>query len=102
MAALVVCSLILMSTMAGVLSGAVLLMRTFYRQALRDRDRLLDERERVIEEQGARLVDAWRETDEKESRIATLEVANERLQQLAIDATGGWKAAVIAERARTV
>jgi cell division protein FtsL len=63
------------------------------RQAIRDRDRLLDER-------GARLVDLWRDLEEKEARIATLERGNERLTQLAVAATEGWKDAVSAERAR--
>jgi hypothetical protein len=71
-----------------------------YRQAFRDRDRLLDERGRVLEERDARLVDLWRDMEEKEIRIATLEAANERLQRLATDATEGWRLSVEQERAR--
>jgi cell division protein FtsL len=63
------------------------------RQAIRDRDRLLDER-------GARLVDLWRDLEEKEARIATLERGNERLTQLAVSATEGWRDAVVSERTR--
>lgn len=63
------------------------------RQAIRDRDRLLDER-------GARLVDLWRDLEEKETRIATLERGNERLTQLAVAATEGWRDEVVAGRAR--
>jgi hypothetical protein len=71
-----------------------------YRQAFRDRDRLLDERGRVLEERDARLVDLWRDMEEKEIRIATLEAANERLQRLATDATEGWRLSVEQERTR--
>jgi hypothetical protein len=74
----------------GALSSAVLVL---YRQVLKERDRLLEERD-------ARLVDLWRDLEEKEIRITTLEAGNERLQRLATDATEGWKALVIAERAR--
>src|SRR5678815_1293872 len=70
-----------------------------WRQALTGRDRLLDERERVIGELQARLVDLWRDLEEKETRITTLEHGNERLQRLAADATEGWRDAVM-ERAR--
>ena len=70
-----------------------------WRQALSGRDRLLDERERVIGELQARLVDLWRDLEEKEARITTLEHGNERLQRLAADATAGWRDAVM-ERAR--
>lgn len=81
----------------GTLSGVVAIL---YRQILKERDRLLDERERVLQERDARLVDIWRDIEEKEIRITTLEASNERLQQLAMDATEGWKALVVAERAR--
>lgn len=81
----------------GALSGVVAVL---YRQVLKERDRLLDERNRVLEERDARLVDLWRDLEEKEIRITTLEAGNERLQKLATDATEGWKALVIAERAR--
>ena len=63
------------------------------RQTIRDRDRLLDER-------GARLVDLWRDLEEKEGRISTLERGNERLTQLAVAATEGWRDAVVSERTR--
>jgi hypothetical protein len=71
-----------------------------YRQAFRDRDRLVDACNRVLEERDARLVDLWRDMEEKEIRIATLEAASERLQKLATDATEGWRLSVEQERAR--
>ena len=82
----------------GALSGVIAYL---YRQVLKERDRLLDERNRVLEERDARLVDLWRDLEEKEIRITTLEAANERLQRLATDATEGWKASALGERART-
>ena len=81
----------------GVLSGAVAML---YRQILRERDRTLDERNRVLEERDARLIDIWRDLEEKETRIKALEGANERLQRLAQEATTGWKSAVDDARAR--
>jgi cell division protein FtsL len=63
------------------------------RHVLKERDRLLDER-------GARLVDLWRDLEEKEVRISTLERGNERLTQLAVVATEGWRDAVVSERTR--
>jgi hypothetical protein len=85
-------------TAIGTLCGVIALL---YRQVLKERDRLLEERDRVLEERDARLIDLWRDLDEKETRIVTLESANERLQRLATDATEGWKASVsLAERAR--
>jgi len=80
-----------------VLSGAVAML---YRQVLKERDGILDERNRVLEERDARLVDLWRDLEEKEIRITTLEASNERLQRLAADATEGWKTSVTAERER--
>ena len=79
------------------LCGVVVVL---YRQVLRERDRLLDERDRVLAERDARMVDIWRDLEEKEIRVTTLESANERLQRLAADATEGWKAAVTGERTR--
>ena len=61
--------------------------------------RVLEERNRVLEERDARMVDIWREMEEKEIRITALEGANERWQRLASEATAGWKASV--EDART-
>ena len=81
----------------GALSGVIAVL---YRQVLKERDRLLDERDRVLEERDARLIDLWRDLEEKETRITTLEAANERLQRLASDATEGWRAVVTAERAK--
>lgn len=81
----------------GALSGVIAYL---YRQVLRERDRLLDERNRVLEERDARLVDLWRDLEEKEIRITTLEASNERLQQLASEATAGWRALVVSERAK--
>jgi hypothetical protein len=81
----------------GTLCGAITVL---YRQVLRERDRLLDERDRVLAERDARLVDLWRDLEEKEIRVTTLEAANERLQRLATDATEGWKSSVLAERTR--
>jgi len=87
----------------SVLSGAVALL---YRQILRERDRtldmqtrVLDERNRVLEERDARMVDIWRDMEEKEIRITALEGANERWQRLASEATAGWRTSV--EDART-
>lgn len=74
----------------GTLSGVVVLL---YRQVLKERDRLLDERD-------ARLMERDRDLEVKEIRVTTLEAANERLQRLATDATEGWKLSVLAERAR--
>lgn len=64
-----------------------------YRQVLRERDR-------VLELQESRMVEIWKTLEEKEIRVTTLESANERLQQLAADATAGWKTSVLAERSR--
>lgn len=74
----------------SVLAGAVALL---YRQVLKERDRTLDERNRVLEERDARMVDIWRDMEEKEIRITALEGANERWAKLAADATAGWRAA---------
>lgn len=82
----------------SVLSGAVALL---YRQVLKERDRTLDERNRVIEIQDARLVDVWRDMEEKEIRITALESANERWQRLASEATAGWREATSDLRQRT-
>ncbi len=81
----------------GTLCGVI---AALYRQVLKERDRLLEERDRVLAERDARLIDVWRDLEEKEIRVTTLEAANERLQKLAADATEGWKTSVIAERAR--
>jgi hypothetical protein len=80
----------------GTLAGVVAVL---YRQVLRERDRTLDERNRILEERDARLVDLWRDLEEKEIRITALEGMNERLQKLATDATAGWRQSV--EEART-
>ncbi len=96
-------SLLVFALVVAYLVGAsvsLVALAILCRQAMKGRDRLLDERERVIEELQARLVDAWREVDEKEERISTLERGNERLQRLAVDATEGWKDAVVSERMR--
>ncbi len=95
--ALVVGVLVVLLTATSVLLVAVTIL---CRHAIRGRDRLLDERERLLEERGARLVDLWRDLEEREMRISTLERGNERLQQLAVAATEGWKDAVVAERTR--
>ena len=80
----------------SVLAGAVALL---YRQVLKERDRTLDERNRVLEERDARMVDIWRDMEEKEIRITALEGALDRWQKLAADATAGWRSSV--EDART-
>lgn len=76
----------------GTLSGVV---AALYRQVLKERDRLLEERDRVLAERDARLVDLWRDLEEKEIRVTTLEAGNERLQKLASDATEGWRLSVL-------
>lgn len=82
----------------GTLCGAVTML---YRQVLKERDRLLDERDRVLAERDARMIDIWRDLEEKEIRVTTLEAANERLQKLAADATEGWRDSVVQQgRAR--
>ena len=80
-----------------VLSGAVALL---YRQIAKERTALLDERNRVLEERNARMVDHWKDMEEKEIRITALEASNERLQKLAADATAGWRLSVEEERSR--
>ena len=74
----------------GVLSAAVAML---YRQVLRERDRVLSEKD-------ARMVDHWRDLETAETRIKVLESANERLQRLANDATEGWKMAVAEGKSR--
>jgi hypothetical protein len=85
----------LMTTLASAIGVLFSVIVILYRQVLKDRERLIDE-------QGARLLDAWRQNEETQVRVVTLEAANERLQRLATDATEGWKLSVITERARTV
>lgn len=83
-------------TVICVLSGAVALL---YRQVLKERDRLLDERNRVLAERDARLVDVWRDLEEKEQRIVGLEAGLERWSKLAADATAIAKSEI--ERSQT-
>ena len=64
-------------------SGMVTAIIALYRQALKDRDRLLDE--------------AYRERDEAKIRVIALEAMVERQQQLSIDAVA--VARLSAERA---
>lgn len=83
----------LMGSMAlalGTLCGAIVFL---YRH-------VFQVQERLINEQGARILDAWRQDEENKTRIVTLEAANERLQRLATDATEGWKLSVLTERTR--
>lgn len=80
-----------------VLSGTVAFL---YRQVLKERDRTLDERNRVLEERDARLVDLWRDVEDKETRITALQAANERWQNLATTATDGWRQEIERARAR--
>ena len=86
-----------MSLAIVALSGAVAYL---YRQILKERTALLDERNRVLEERNARMVDHWREMEEKEIRIVALEASNERLQKLAADATAGWRQSIEEETSR--
>ena len=97
--AIAVIGVLLSSLVVGisVLAGAVALL---YRQVLKERDRTLDERNRVLEERDARMVDIWRDMDEKETRIVALEGALDRWQKLAADATAGWREATADVRQR--
>lgn len=91
----------LLTALVAAIGALSTVVATLYRQVLKERDRLLDERNRVLAERDARMVDLWRDLEEKEIRIATLEASNERLQKLAVDATEGFQAALSMGRARS-
>lgn len=82
-----------MSALVLAISTLCAAITLLYRQVLRERDRLQ-------EHSDARLLEAWRREEEKDIRILTLEASNERLTQLAVDATEGWKILVTNERAK--
>lgn len=52
---------------------------------------LLVERDRVLAERDARMIDLWRSAEGTEIQVTTLTAANDRLTRIAADATEGWK-----------
>ena len=90
----------LMGSLVFAISALCGVIALLYRQVLKERDGRLDERNRLLDERDARLIDLWRDLEERETRIISLTAANERLQQLAVDATDGWRQSITERSAK--